>query len=318
MKKFLLFISAYFFILYLLSVGLQTLIDKGLRKYDNNTYIVLNNIFNKKINADIIILGSSRAKTQIDPKIIEDSTRLSCYNLGVNGGRLVTQNAIWKSYLNNNSRPKIIIQSASIFLLPKDNHVWQKEQFLPYLSEYSISSNLTDIDNNIWLENIIPLYKYRGLEATISLGLKSYFNLLPEPKSNWYKGFANHNREWNFTFEKYKATHEKEIISPDSLEFGLAFLKNLIEECKKLNIKLILVEIPIYYELQEMTPQKDSVDLEFENLAKSNNYFFWNYTRDSLNYSKKYFWNSMHLNKAGAEIFSEHLAKDLKKFIDKN
>ena len=220
MKKFLLKILVYFIFLYLFSLGLQNLIDSGLRKYDNKTYVVLNDIFKKKIKADIIILGSSRAQTQIDPKIIENNTNLFCYNLGINGGRLIAQNAVWESYLSQNSKPRILMQSADLFLLQKDVRIPFKEQFLPYLSEPGISSNLSEIEDNIWIEKIIPSYKYRGLGTTVFLGLKSYLNLMPKPKSILYKGYYGSNKKWNFSFEKYRSTHPKRIIPSDSLGYG--------------------------------------------------------------------------------------------------
>ena len=74
----------------------------------------------------------------------------------------------------------------------------------------------------------------------------------------------------------------------------------------------------MYYELQQLIPEKDSVDTILKNLAVQNNVQFWNYSNDTLSYDKKYFYNSMHLNTKGAEIFSKTLAKNIESYLLQN
>ena len=56
----------------------------------------------------------------------------------------------------------------------------------------------------------------------------------------------------------------------------------------------------------------------FINLTNKYGMQYWDYTLDSLNNHKEYFYNATHLNIRGAEIFSEYLAKDLVNLIKKN
>ena len=51
--------------------------------------------------------------------------------------------------------------------------------------------------------------------------------------------------------------------------------------------------------------------LMFDNIAKKYDIPILNYTYDSLSYDTLYFYNAMHLNKMGAEIFSTKLARDI-------
>ncbi len=314
MRKFLVKISLYSIIILALSFALQFIVDNGLQNYNYGNYAEWNEIFKGRINPDIIVLGSSRALVQYDSKIIENYTRLSCYNFGTSGGRFVMQNAKWELYLSHNKPPRILIQDLDIIMLLKEDYIFGKAQFLPYLSHQAVSSNLEEIDKNIWLEKIIPLYKYRGLRHTFILGLKSFMGLEKKTKSRYYKGFIGTNKEWNQDFKKFKLTHKYLTFPWHSLQFGFDYLENLIIECKKKNINLIFVQAPMYYGLHEMIPQKDTVDSIFSKMAASNNIPFWDYSKDSLCYNKKYLYNSSHLNLSGAEIFSRELGNRLNSY----
>jgi hypothetical protein len=135
MKKFLYKTLLYTFILAGFGFLLQFIVDEGLRHYDSLTYRDWNKIFQGKINSDIIILGSSRARGQYDPKIIENETGLKCYNLGVGAGKIAFEEARWESLLKYNSPPKFLIKNVDIFSSRFEKNIVFKEQCLPYLSE---------------------------------------------------------------------------------------------------------------------------------------------------------------------------------------
>ncbi|HSR19163.1 MAG TPA: hypothetical protein VLM39_13800, partial [Ignavibacteriaceae bacterium] len=104
-------------------------------------------------------------------------------------------------------------------------------------------------------------------------------------------------------------------FSQTQLNFGINYLKDLIHECKRKKIEIILVHAPLYYELLQLIPQQDLFIQQVTELASKNAIQFWDYSQDSVSFSKEYFYNSQHLNISGAEIFSEHLAKDLKQYV---
>lgn len=294
----------------------QYIVDTGLQKNKNGNYEQWNKIFSGDLNSDIIVLGSSRALVHYDPRIIENYTGFTCYNFGISGGGFLMQNAKWESYLEYNKPPLIAVQNVDLDMLLKDDEIFGKSQFLPYLSERTVADNLKQMDNSIWIENLIPLYKYRGLRSSFILGLKSYFGLINNTKSAFYHGYAEVNKEWDNSFEEFKSSHKEIIYSWDKMQFGFNYLRNLIQECKNKNIDLILAYAPMYIERQEITPQKETVDSIFSEMAASNNIQFWDYSKDSVCFNKEYFYNSSHLNTKGSKIFSRHFAGDLKKYIE--
>jgi hypothetical protein len=319
MKRFLFKTTIYLILLLGICSLIQYLVDSGLHKYNVGNYGVWNEIFAGKINSDIIIQGSSRALVQFDPKIIEKNTGFSCYNLGISGGKFISQKAKWDSYIANNKLPKILIQNVDVGSLIKEDHIFNKVQYLPYLSEQTIITNLRKIDKKIFLEKIIPLYKYRGFRQTVFTGLKLYFNIKPKTEDISYHGYAGLKKTWNQDFSKLKTRlkeqNAKSAFRDYDLKFDIEYPKELMKECRMKGIDLILIYSPTYYELLQFIPQKHSVDSLFFDLANKYNMQYWDYTTDSICYKKEYFYNSTHLNIKGAEIFSANLANDLNKYI---
>lgn len=318
MKRFIFNISSFFIILLISLYCLQFVVDEGLKKQENNTYKDWNLIFSNKINSDIIILGSSRAWVHYNPKIIEDITNLSCYNLGIDGGMLLMQYSKWESFINNNKLPKIVVLNVDVWSLGKRNDLFVKQQFLPYLAHSEIYYNLRKIDSNLVYDRYIPLFKYHGYLDLVYDGILSYFDVQIDTNYAKYKGFAYKNSKWTDDFEIFKNSLEKGelIYNHAQIKLGFTIIKKILKKCKENNIFLILSYAPQYYELTQLSIQHDSIVRKFEEIAKLNkNVYFWNYSNDSLSYSTENFENSMHLNNIGAEKFSIKFANDLNKCI---
>src|SRR4051812_31298576 len=102
-------------ILFVLAYLLQQLIDKGLSQSNFSTeYKEWDDITKSKINAEIIIQGSSKAWLQISPRIFEDEFKLSTYNLGMNGQCFPMQKWRLDMYLKYNKKPKYLIQVVAL------------------------------------------------------------------------------------------------------------------------------------------------------------------------------------------------------------
>ena len=74
----------------------------------------------------------------------------------------------------------------------------------------------------------------------------------------------------------------------------------------------------MYNELQKLIPMKNTINSILSDIAAENNVEFWDYSMDTLSYFRKYFFDSMHLNKNGAEIFTAGIAKRLVSYIKRN
>ena len=99
------------FLLVLMSAyALAYMVDAGLRKSRNSYYASWNDLYNSKINADLLIMGSSRAEFHISPKILDSALSLNTYNLGLSAWHFDMQYARFRMYLQHNLKPRYIIQ----------------------------------------------------------------------------------------------------------------------------------------------------------------------------------------------------------------
>ncbi len=287
--------------------------DKGLKRSTNNDHQTWNMIVEGEINAELLVAGSSRAMRLIDPKILEDKTGLDSYNLGMEGARLRSQLARWDSYLAYNKPPRVIIQTVDLMSMGHAETVFKKQQYLPFLSDNNIYDHLKLVDNRLFLDRYFPLYKYHGYMDEFKEGLRLYAGQSPSIKHTEYKGFEAKDKSWNREFKQMTDTLKRGyLLHPDELiEEGFEILDDMIKDCRKRNIQLVLVFTPQYSGFTDLQVQTDSLVMGFEQLGKESNVHFINYVYDPICSDTTYFYNAMHLNRKGATVFTEQLAKDL-------
>lgn len=316
MKSFIKQVLIFFLPLIFLSVVLDYLISNQLKKSNTHAfreYPVWNDIYSGKINADLLIMGSSRAWRHIDPNVLEDSLGLSSYNLGMDGQHLPMQLWRYETFLKKNPIPKVIVYSLDFFMLTPSNELFNKDQFLPYmLFDFNAEEHLKNYIGFDYFDYRVPLIRYCG--ANKALFHTARISLLPKSNQKGrVKGFYAEDKKWNQDFEKVKAQMTGYNATIDS-----AILKQFdlyIKNCKQKKIQIILVYSPEYFEGQNFVSNRKEVINAFEELAKQNEIKLLNYSSDTISFKKSLFYNTTHLNKTGAELFSKKLASDLKSII---
>lgn len=310
MKKFAKKILLYTILLLGAAYVLEAYIDNELKHVYDDTYGDWNRIFNGEINADIIILGSSRAWVQYNTQLIEDETGLSCYNLGIDGASLTIQQTRWDSYIEHNSPPKILIQDIDLLAYGSSNkqNIYQKHQYLPYLKKNTISTHLSKLDPLIKYEAYIPLLKYRGYKEHV----EDYLFSNKKHHQTKYKGFRGQEKEWdNSQLENLSKKGEHIIKSEDQLKIGERIINNLSQTCKNTNTQLFLVHSPMYIDALPLLPQQSEFIVIVKHLKEKVNCSFLNYATTEISYHSKYFYNATHLNLEGANLFTKILIRDL-------
>lgn len=316
------FVKKLTFLLFLVALSMYFLafvVDSGLRKSRNEHYATWNDLFNSKINAELLILGSSRAEFHISPKILDSTLHLNSYNLGLSAWHFDMQYARFKLFLAHNPKPKYIIHNVDVYGFSKRNDVVNREQFLPYIHEPILQATTRGHKGEFDIyQQYIPLYKYKNQQALAWEGICNFVNLTALYDSTTkYKGYRGNDYTWNKDFELFKKRYPKGA----KYSFNKEILKQFDEYlafCEQQNIKVILLYAPEYYEVQPLYKNKNQMMEICENAAKRFHCYFLDYSKDTLCYQKKYFYNSQHLNKNGAEIFSKKLAVDVKSLLKMN
>lgn len=291
----------------LILLPIDIYLSKGLKNTSLAVaeYEVWNDLFYNNISPEVAIYGSSRAWVHIDPMIIEDSLGLSAYNFGIDGHSFWLQYYRHKTLLKNTT-PKTIIHSVEINTLRKQRELYNYEQFLPYMlwnremyevTKSYVGFNLTDYS--------LPLARFIGERDFLS----QYFNFEGFTPVR-VKGFQGQNREWNDDLKRAQAQMGSYTADLDSASVEL--FRQYIQECKSLDINLILVYTPEYIEGQQFVTNRSEIMTLLKGIAQENNLPFLDYSAHYLSMDKKYFYNSMHLNATGAEEFSRILSHDIK------
>ncbi|WP_417888092.1 DUF1574 family protein [Zunongwangia sp.] len=311
MRKFALKLIKTFLIIYVLLFGLHFMLDYYLSKENscnNNTWY---KIFKGKLDTDIAIIGTSRAQTHYNTEIINKITGLKTYNLGLSGTPYSVLKIRWESYFNRNKKPKILIIDLDASSLQNSKTLFDKFQYLPFFYSKEYQSFAKKNDADFYFEQYIPLYKYRGYEMSIFKQIKSLKNR--SICSNVINGYVEHDIDWiekdylNFKkiLQKDKSRTEYDLKIYNQ---GLSVLKQIIQDCKKNNIKIYFVWSPSYYESHTyQAPYKKHIDTVLTNIAINENIQYLNFSNDSLCYNRKYFYNSSHMNKRGSTKFSEKI-----------
>ena len=285
------------------------MITQGLKKTKYSDYAEWNDIFEGRINADLVISGSSRAWVQISPKIVEDQTNCSAYNLGMNGHNLYLQHNRYRNYIEYNREPKFLIQTLGNTTLSKRKDLYNYQQFLPYLGKETITEAVYTYEGlNKW-DKFLPFHRYIGEYRIIKVGLFEFLGI-KKFSNGKYKGYKGNDAKWNGEeFEKLKKSNKRLRVKIDrrSVRIFEAFLKY----CKDKNIKLFLVYPPHYIGGQAITENHQEIMGLYKNLASEYDTPFLDYSNHKLSADKKNFYNVGHLTRSGAELFTEILIEDL-------
>jgi hypothetical protein len=310
MKQLILKIIVFVVLLYIPLYIIEKIVDGGMHKYRNGEYGVWNDIYDGKINADLIIVGNSRAFVNISPMILDSALHQSAYDLGVDGGDFNLAYTRFKVYLAHNKVPKTLVLSISTADFQRNVGMFQPQQYMPYLSDTVLRKGLTGYENSFNKADFyVPAMKYRTDPISYSIGFKLYFGRsLPnnDPRVN---GYQARPRKWDDSFAKFKASHRTYTIKVDTNSVKEFY--DLISICEKKQIKLYFVFSPEYSNVQPLFLNRDAIFAYYSDAAKQHKISFFDYSNDAMSRDTTYFYNSEHLNQHGAEVFTRKLAHDI-------
>lgn len=283
---------------------------KRSNKFAEKEYSTWNTILESKVNSDIVIYGNSRAWVQFNSTMIKDSLLVPTYNLGIDGHGFWLQYLRHKMLLEYNKKPKLIIISVDMFSLEKRKDLYNYEQFLPYmLWNAEIKKATIDYDGFKSFDYDLPLTRYYGKTEALETAIRFFSGHLSNPICR-IKGYQGQDESWNTDFDKAKLTMKNYEVKTDP-ETIILFEKFIVD-CKQQGIQLIFVNAPEYIEGQKYIKNRGEILAIYAKFSKQNQIPFYDYSNDVICYQKKYFYNSVHMNKTGAELFTAKLIDTLK------
>lgn len=312
MENFLKNIVLFGSIIVLMAFGLEYYFTENLKNRNSEGEIIVwNDIYTNNLkDYNHFIYGSSRAWVHIDPFILEKELGRKYYNVGADGQNFTVQKFRHKE-LKKRSEIKSIIYSVDIFTLNSKDHIFGYEQFLPFMlfENNEIKDILKPYDYYSELDYYLPLTRYYGHRNLMGEILFEKDDSIPSR----IRGYKGQERSWNEDFDTTKKEEESLRIEIDKklLEGFEKFLK----ECKKNNIELVLIYSPEFIEGQIFVENRDEIIFPYKELSAKYSFPFIDFSTGELNYNKNYFYNALHLNKKGAELFTHQLADSLKLYL---
>lgn len=319
MKKNFLKILVFLLIFMLLDLGISVVLKRGYKKINYEIIGKLNKLYYGNVNEEVIILGDSRAIEHFNPIVLEKVYKKLTYNFGIAATPVREHYFIISTIINRGFHPSKVIYNIGINTFGKEGkkpagfHYYDHQ---PYYSENKLLKKIIiGQEYNYFIKTLCKCYAYNRVFLDI---IRSNFKKT-HLKDNWVKGADIIDAPWDGKFEEFIKDHPNGYtchIDEDSKRY---FLK-LIKLTRLNNIELILVMSPEYYEIYKYQNNRKEVLSFIKNIAKENNIVFLDYGSEKCYLSKcrRYFFNSQHLNKKGANIFSKIVALDLYKIWNKS
>jgi glycosyltransferase involved in cell wall biosynthesis len=300
-------IAAFFAVLAAAGVLLDAAIGAGLRRVETSEFGVWNKIIGGRANADILITGSSRALTHFDARIIQARTGRTAFNIGLNGSQTDMQVARLKTYLRHNRKPALLIHNLDAFSFQVTHgEAYDPGQYVPYLAEPELYETLRGINPQVWKSRWLPLYGYAVDDLRMSwlIGLA---RLLPgRGAEDHFLGYKPRHSPWTGEFERFRAQNPNGRSVAVERE-GLRQMENLLRLCRQEGIAVVLVYSPEYAPVQALTTNRAHIFSLFEDLSARHGARLIDYSHSAISAQREYFYNSQHLNAAGATEFTQDL-----------
>ncbi len=298
MKKFLLHILVFVTILLSLLIVEDIMVTSGYHSKETRKYGVWNEILHTNINADLLIMGNSRAWCQYSPQIFDSILRINAYNIGLDGSAFNRQKARYDIYRHYQKiKPRYIIQNVEFFTLGGYTIGYEREQFMPYLTYPFYRNRIKKEEPFSFGELYLPMYRY--YKNNVYDDITKYDYIIQ-------KGYYGREIEWDDSKLKSTKPYNENIDST-----LLQLFTDYIEELQSDNIVPILVSAPVFIGATNVVLNIDEINNLYRQIAEQYNILFLDYSKIPLSRDTSYFYNATHMNRKGAELFSTQLANDL-------
>lgn len=249
---------------------------------------------------DVIICGSSRATCSFNVEILDSILNVDSYNLGMVGCAMNQQIIKYNRYCQLHGHPKFLIWNIDYWTM-EINHYDNFQVFPFFWFDREIVKMYNQYEHYAFLNKWCPLYRYVGYSQFINYSLQGNDRL--------YKGYAKRNYYWD---GDDIAHNVDSVLCVQNSTMILCF-RQLLKEEIKLGVQPILVYAPMYYTISECSPDKEVMHMMYKSLVEEFNIPVLDYSEIEMCYDTTYFYNKMHVNYKGADIFTKKLAYDLRK-----
>jgi hypothetical protein len=170
------------------------MIQEGIKTANYREITKWNEVIQGGIDAEILVVGSSRALVHFDCEYIEKVTGKTCYNLGFDGTSIPLQKLMFDLYLSKNKAPESLIWSLDFHSFTNKSDYYGFDQLVPY-QENEIIQEILEIHETESYQFDLPIFRYSFNPQMKFYGLASYLiAYAKEPVIT--KGYRKSTRTW--------------------------------------------------------------------------------------------------------------------------
>ena len=278
----------------------------------------INSLIESNIEPMIIIGGDSRAERHVIPRILEKRFKFKTVNIGVNSGDIaILYNALMNHGLTNPNNT-LIISVSSIEVNDSVIDKWGiPHAYVTYISTFDCIKLFGSRYLNMMLERIPLIFdELFKINANVKMGPSD-----SRLETNGFLGISGDISSYNF--------QEIDIFA-DTLKIGWYLnakydgirkdvFNKLIKKIADTDMNVILFQPPVSpaWLMRTKNTYIDSAELDHSKFLKNisaqydNISFIDFYTSQSTVYHDSMYYNSVHFNYTGAEIFTNTLQDSL-------
>lgn len=307
MKRFLFQIILFFAIVAVIDIAFGAICDYLYRNSKGGDTHKIHYAIGES-EAQVLVMGSSRASHHYNPEILSDSLGLTVYNLGIDGSGAILMDGLYNLITKRYSPQLIIYELTPAFDIYKyvgdANDTRYLSQLKPYHNEDCISHIFDDVEPLERFKLNSGLYRYNTQFINL---FRFYFR----PEHQRLDGYRPHHGVMTSRPKKRSEGIRKNIPEIDSLK--LFYLQQLIKDCE-LNGTTLLFSISPSYGAKSINEFKPVLQI-----CRDNGCAVFNHYMDSIFINdERLFKDSYHLNEGGANIYTSLIASEVKKWLAKN
>ena len=253
------------------------------------------------VEADVIMMGTSRCNGHYVSSILQDSLGKTVYNAGVDGSDNIYAQYMVLCYLLQHHTPQLIcLEVQNSYLEEEESAYRTMGYFAPYFGLNDKVDDVYHLSGDYWLYELSHLYRYNT---------KVLANLTGQVKHIWDQAELgyNPNPEPSVAPEIGHWPEEEVVVNETKRQYFQLF----VDECRSRGINLCFVISPAngitepnyFYRVRE--------------LAEANQVPLFDYRTPGLFLDHpEYFKDQVHLWDKGARLYTSIFASDLKRHLE--
>lgn len=282
--------------------------DSGLKMTKSIDYKLWSHLEeDKNVNADLLIMGNSRASCHINPDILDSILPVHSYNLGLHAGILPLQFHIWRLYIKRNRKPRTIVWNVDWGTLSGEGDLSKrKSHYLPWCNDPDWKPIIEKAGFSFF-DKYIPCWKYAGRSELLVKGFKEYAGI---PASDYGIPFILSYKRGYIRLDD-RQPKQKWILRHEFKTGNFDATEDFLRMCRREKIQVIFYYSPVYAPFRESFEPYIITYPAIDSLAKAWNIPFLDYSRVPESSDSTLFKDDIHLNGKGADWLSRRLGHDV-------